>query len=100
MVTPAADHLAELTGPLGLLSVDERKRARLGDKLGPYFDLISEREYRGIMALRHPAAEALAMMGPSAWHTDQAAVAGRIAGLPDPVPVTWAVTLTVLRPRP
>ncbi len=100
VVTPAADHLGELTGPLGLLRVDERKRARLGDKLGPHFGLLSESEHRGIMALRHPAAEALAMMGPSAWHTDQAALAERVAGLTDPVPVTWAITLTVLRPRP
>ncbi len=38
LVTPAADHLAELIGPLGLLSVDERKPERLADKLGPYFE--------------------------------------------------------------
>src|SRR5215469_4190512 len=39
--TPAADHLAELVEPLGMLSVDERKQQRLGHKLGPYFDRVA-----------------------------------------------------------
>ncbi|HEX5189470.1 MAG TPA: hypothetical protein VFW16_08010 [Streptosporangiaceae bacterium] len=100
MVTPATGHLAELTGPLGLLSVDERKRERLDEKLGPHFDLVSEREHRGVMTLGHRDVAALTTMGPTAWHADQQEMAARIAGLPDPVRVTRAVTLTVLRPRP
>jgi 23S rRNA (guanine745-N1)-methyltransferase len=36
LVTPAADHLSELTQPLGLLHVDERKRDRLAGKLSPH----------------------------------------------------------------
>ncbi len=99
VVTPAADHLAELTGPLGLLSVDERKRERLEDNLGPSFDLVAEHEHRGAMALSHLQMAALAAMGPSSWHTSQAATAERIASLPDPLTVTRAVSLMVLRPR-
>ncbi len=34
VVTPAADHLAELVGPLGLLSVDPAKAERLAGSLG------------------------------------------------------------------
>ena len=52
------------------------------------------------MALGHEEVAALAAMGPSAWHADEGALAKRIAGLPDPVHVTRAVTLTVLRRRP
>ena len=43
---------------------------------------------------------ALASMGPTAWHADRDAMNERIARLPNPMPVTRAVTLTVLRPRP
>ena len=100
VITPAGEHLAELTGPLRLLSIDERKRERLDDKLGPHFDLVSESEHRGVMALSHHEVAALAAMGPSAWHAEEGAIAARIAGLPDPVSVTRAVTLTVLRRRP
>src|SRR5919206_373512 len=36
VVTPAADHLAELVGPLGLLTVDPAKADRLTAALGPH----------------------------------------------------------------
>ncbi|MGN6790760.1 MAG: putative RNA methyltransferase [Streptosporangiaceae bacterium] len=99
VVTPAAEHLAELIGPLRLLGVDERKRERLDDKLGPYFDLESESHHRGVMTLSHCDVAALAAMGPSAWHADEGSMPDRVASLPDRVSVTRAVTLTVLRPR-
>jgi 23S rRNA (guanine745-N1)-methyltransferase len=100
VITPAAEHLAELIGPLGLLSVDERKRERLEDNLGPHFSLEGESEHRGEMTLTHRDLAALAGMGPSAWHADQDAMNERIARLPDPQAVTRAVMLTTLRPRP
>ena len=52
VVTPDDDHLRELAGALGLLSVDERKQERLAEKLGPYFDLTSQREYRSAARAR------------------------------------------------
>ena len=100
LVTPRPDHLSELIGPLGLLSVDERKHERLADKLGPHFDLVTKREIRREMALNHRAAGALAAMGPSAWHAEPDVTADLIASLPDPVGVTLAMTVTELRPRP
>jgi len=100
VITPAAEHLAELISPLGLLSVDERKRERLEDNLSPHFSLDGESEHRGVMTLTHDDVAALAWMGPTAWHADQDAMTDRIARLSDPVAVTRAVTLTVLRPRP
>ncbi len=100
VVTPGPDHLSELIGPLGLLSVDERKHERLADKLGPHFDLVSKREIRRGMVLNHRAAATLAAMGPSAWHAEPDEMADLIARLPDPVGVTMATTVTELRPRP
>jgi 23S rRNA (guanine745-N1)-methyltransferase len=100
VVTPAPEHLTELTGPLGLLSVDKRKRERLEDNLGAHFSLAGESEHRGVIALSRPDVAALAAMGPTAWHAGQDAMTERIAGLPDPVSVTRAVTLRLLRPRP
>ena len=99
VVTPQADHLAELTVPLGLLRVDERKAERLAGTLGRYFDLAAEHHIRAVMALDHRSVAALAAMGPSAWHTSETQTRARIAWLHDPVQVTQAVTVSVLRPR-
>src|SRR6202044_3128376 len=45
VVTPSPGHLAELAGPLGLLSVDPRKDERLAGTLGPYFRLVGQRSH-------------------------------------------------------
>ena len=50
------------------------------------------------MSLGHQAIGALVSMGPSSWHADTAAFAARTGRLPDPMPVTLAVTLSVFRP--
>jgi 23S rRNA (guanine745-N1)-methyltransferase len=100
VVTPGPDHLSELIGPLGLLSVDERKAERLAGTLGPHFDLITGRELRRRMELDRRAAGTLAAMGPSAWHAEPDSLADLLAQLPDPVEVTLALTVSQLRPRP
>ncbi len=95
--TPTQDHLGELIGPLGLLTVDEHKQARLADKLSPYFELTATVEHRATLSLDHASLTALATMGPGYWHTDPAALAARVAQLPDPAPVTLAVTIASYR---
>jgi 23S rRNA (guanine745-N1)-methyltransferase len=100
VVTPQPDHLGELTRPLGLLAVDQRKDERLTATLGPYFELAGRRGHRARLSLDHRAVGALVAMGPSAWHAEPAALAARIRRLPGPVPVTLAVTLSVFRPLP
>jgi 23S rRNA (guanine745-N1)-methyltransferase len=98
VVTPMPDHLGELIGPLGLLTVDPRKQERLTGKLSPYFALASRREHRVRLALGREAVAALVAMGPSSWHADAAALAARIGQLREPAPVTLAVTLSVYEP--
>jgi 23S rRNA (guanine745-N1)-methyltransferase len=100
VVTPMNDHLSELVGPLGLLTVDRRKPERLAATLSPHFELAARREHRAVLPLDREAVGALAAMGPSSWHTDRAALEERIARLREPAPVTFAVTLSVYRPSP
>ena len=98
VVTPDSDHLGELAGPLGLLSVDPRKDERLTARLGPYFDLAGQHQHRFRLALDHRDVAAAVAMGPSAWHADPAELTGRIAALPSPMPVTVSVTMWTFRP--
>lgn len=98
--TPDADHLAELIGPLDMLTVDETKEERLAAKLSPYFEPDAATEYRAAVPLDHHAVGLLVTMGPSSWHIEPGELAERIAGLADPVLVTVAVRLASYRPRP
>jgi 23S rRNA (guanine745-N1)-methyltransferase len=98
--TPYANHLAELVGPLDMLTVDETKEERLAAKLTPYFEPDAATEYRAAVPLDHRAVGLLVTMGPSSWHIEPGELAERIAGLADPVLVTVAVRLASYRPRP
>src|SRR6266540_688688 len=98
-VTPTGRHLAELVDRLGLLSVDEEKDRRLTESLGEWFTLEDATEHEVTLRLDHAAVGGLVGMGPSARHTDAAALAARIAALPDPMPVTASCRLTHWRPR-
>lgn len=95
VVTPTARHLAELVDALGLLNVDERKQQRLGEQLGGTFKMLEHGECEFSMALRRDEVETLVAMGPSAWHTEDAAMRARLAELPEPVDVTGSVTVSV-----
>jgi 23S rRNA (guanine745-N1)-methyltransferase len=98
VVTPAPEHLRELTGPLGLLAVDPRKDERLTATFAASFELQERHEHAARLRLDHDGVAAVAGMGPTAWHAGPAALAGRIARLPAAVPVTMAVTISVYRP--
>ncbi|WP_410809920.1 putative RNA methyltransferase [Micromonospora sp. 067-2] len=99
VVTPAADHLAELVDALDLLRVDPDKAERVAGSLGGHFTPVSSAVHRAELTLARPDVATLVGMGPSAWHTDRAALAARLAALPEPVRVTVAVRLDTLRPR-
>jgi 23S rRNA (guanine745-N1)-methyltransferase len=98
VVTPGRGHLAELAGPLGLLSVDPRKQERLAGTLGPYFRLLERHPHEAALDLGHRDVAAAVGMGPSARHADPAVLAARIRELPGRVPVTLSVTLSVFGP--
>lgn len=97
VVTPAADHLAELVGPLGLLRVDPDKAARLAGALEPHLAPVADATRRDTLLLDHPAVATLVGMGPHARHLPAAERAGRLAVLPERVAVTVAVRVSVYR---
>jgi 23S rRNA (guanine745-N1)-methyltransferase len=96
-VTPTTRHLAELVGPLGLLSVPDEKEDRLDAQLAADFELARRRTVEHAMFLTRDEAAQIVRMGPSAWHVDEESVAERLAALPDPQAVTLSVTLSVYR---
>ncbi|MGC4893298.1 putative RNA methyltransferase [Micromonospora sp. DT31] len=99
VVTPAADHLAELVEALGLLRVDPAKADRVAGSLGAHFVEESTTGHVARPALTRAEVATLVGMGPSAWHADPDRLAARIAALGEPVPVTVSVRLGVHRPR-
>ncbi|MGH3382444.1 MAG: putative RNA methyltransferase [Actinoallomurus sp.] len=100
VVTPAAHHLDELVGTLGLLTVDPRKAERVTDTLAGRFRPVGTWPLELPLRLTHAEVAALVAMGPSAWHTDSEAVRARIAGLVAPVAVTAAFEVRVFDARP
>ena len=91
--------MRELVGPLGLLSVDERKDERLLAELGPHLDRAGATLLEREMRLDRAAVGALVAMGPSARHADPAELDRAIAGLGDPAAVTLSVTVSRWRRR-
>ncbi|MCA2213878.1 methyltransferase domain-containing protein [Jidongwangia harbinensis] len=92
VVTPAADHLHELVGTLGLIRVDPDKAERLADHLGGHFTAAGTTTHRRTLHLAGADLRTLVGMTPSARHV-------RAGDLPEhDVPVTAAVDLTVYRP--
>ncbi|MFE6751928.1 putative RNA methyltransferase [Kitasatospora purpeofusca] len=97
LVSPTSRHLRELVDTLGLLSVDEEKQRRIDEKLGPYLTPVGRREVEFTVRLSAEDVRTVVGMGPSAWHTDPARLAERLAALPDPVGVTASVTVAAYR---
>lgn len=94
VVTPTPDHLAELVGPLGLLTVDGRKNERLQAALGEHLEPAGTATYDGELVLPREEAGLLAAMGPSAHHLGAAELQARVASLPARVAVTVSVRLS------
>jgi 23S rRNA (guanine745-N1)-methyltransferase len=99
VITPTAEHLAELVGPLGLLNVDAQKRDRVAVSLSAWFAPVDEQRLERPLRLTHAEVRTLVGMGPSAWHTDPGTLAARIAALPTPAAVTASVHLRRFVPR-
>jgi 23S rRNA (guanine745-N1)-methyltransferase len=99
VATPTDRHLHEIVASLQLLTVDPDKARRLDDQLGPHFELLDQTDREFALALPPADLERLVLMGPSAFHTDPAALRDRIAALPSPTAVTASVTIAAYRPR-
>jgi 23S rRNA (guanine745-N1)-methyltransferase len=93
VVTPTADHLGELVGPLGLLRVDPDKAARLAAALEPHLERVAVTGHRQELRLSRAAAATLVGMGPHARHLAPDHLAGALAALPEPIRVTVSVEI-------
>jgi 23S rRNA (guanine745-N1)-methyltransferase len=98
VVTPAAEHLGEIVGPLGLLRVDPEKAARLATSLEPHLQPVAATSFRTRLRLDRAAVATLVGMGPHARHLPRAALLGAVAGLSEPVQVTVSVDIATYRP--
>jgi 23S rRNA (guanine745-N1)-methyltransferase len=92
VVTPAADHLAELVRAYDLIHVDPDKADRVQESLGGEFAVVSRTTRRRAMSLSADEVRVLVGMTPSARHVSagELVTADRV--------VTAAVDLTVYRP--
>ena len=95
IVTPTAQHLRELVGPLGLIGVDPDKDARLAEQIAVALELVERRDLRWRIRLDRDGAKAAAAMGPSAFHASPAELDERVAALSQQVDVTAAVTISL-----
>jgi 23S rRNA (guanine745-N1)-methyltransferase len=100
VVTPAADHLGELVGPLGLLRVDPRKAERTATTLEPSLRLLDVRSHRETLLLARGAVEVLVGMGPHARHLVRDDLRAALEAFPAEVPVTVSVEIGVYEPLP
>ena len=98
LAVPGAAHLRELTGPLGMIGIDQRKPRRLAEAYRGYTpsEVITV-NYQ--LKLDHADLTALVTMGPSARHITPQDLAARIGGLPSPVTVTVDLQIRALRHR-
>lgn len=100
VVTPAADHLAEVVGPLGLLRVDPRKAERTATALESDLRQIGVASHRQTLELDRSAVEVLVGMGPHAHHLVRDDLRARLAAFPEQRRVTVSVEIAVYEPLP
>jgi 23S rRNA (guanine745-N1)-methyltransferase len=98
VVTPAADHLEELVGPLDLLRVDPDKAGRLAASLEPGLQPVRTAVHRSELALPRAAAATLVGMGPHARHRTTGELGAAVDRLAEPVRVTLSVDVTTHAP--
>lgn len=77
VATPTPRHLAELVGPLGLVTVDPDKDARLARQLAG-FRLLHAEPVERVLVLDADDVRDVVAMGPSARHVEAPALAGPV----------------------
>jgi 23S rRNA (guanine745-N1)-methyltransferase len=97
VVTPEPEHLAPLVDRLGLLTVDAGKPERLDRSLAAAMTPVARIRHRWTLPLGRADVAALVAMGPSAHHLGEEVLAAHLAGLPEQLEVTMAVTVSSYR---
>ncbi|MFG1791641.1 putative RNA methyltransferase [Nocardia sp. NPDC049149] len=97
VATPTDRHLAELVGPLGMVTVDPDKDRRLDTAMSGHFDAVDRVLVEYSMKLGTVDVANVVGMGPSAHHA--AAAHPGLAALPEVTEVTASVLISTYRPN-
>ncbi|MGY4099530.1 putative RNA methyltransferase [Nocardia sp. R16R-3T] len=95
VATPTPRHLAELVGPLGMVTVDPDKDRRLTDAMSGHFDATDRTVVEYPMKLTDTDIRNVVAMGPSAHHATE-----HLDALPGTLEVTASVQISTYRPHP
>lgn len=98
VVTPTSGHLAELIGPLGMLTVDDDKDAKLAAGLAGHFVADGSDVVHRDLRLSREDLRRLVLMGPAARHVDRTVLDRTLTVGPDRTAATLAVTISRWRP--
>ncbi|MFC9893904.1 putative RNA methyltransferase [Nocardia sp. NPDC127579] len=90
VATPTSRHLAELVGPLGMVTVDPDKDRRLAESMAGYFEVRDRTVVDYSMKLTRADIGHVIGMGPSAFHDAER----DLGALPERLAVTASVTVT------
>ena len=96
VATPTPAHLRELVEPIGMLTIEPDKQARLDRGLRE-LDHVTGQVVDYSVALDHAAVTDLVTMGPTGRHVLPEVLAERLRRLPEPVAVTVSVRVGVYR---
>lgn len=94
VVTPRADHLAELVTRFGLLGMEQDKAARLEAKMSPLFRPTGATAVSASMNLSPEEVVAVVRMGPSARHLTAERIDEELHRLPSQSQVTLSVSVS------
>lgn len=100
VVHPEPEHLAELRGALGLLSIEDAKADRLAHTMAGRFHRESTEALAFEAGWDRQTLTDLVQMGPNAFHVVPGQVERGLQDLPLSVMVTVAVTISVWAPLP
>lgn len=98
VATPTPSHLAELRGPLGLISVDEQKEDRLAETLGAAFAKTDTTTVTIPLTLDPAETATLIGMSPSSRHIAPAELSSRIASLGAVITATAEIRVAAYAP--
>lgn len=99
VVHPDDDHLAELRGPLDLISIEAGKSARIDAGLGVLFTCAERTPLRVSVTMDRPALREVVAMGPNAFHLTATQIDAGLASLAEPLRVTVSVSISLWTPR-
>jgi len=99
VVTPGADHLTELVGAVGLVTVDPDKDTRVDEQFATAFVEQGRDAFEVVRPVTHELAVDLVAMGPAGVHAGREEIAARLGPAKGARAVTFSWVCRWYRPR-